>query len=83
MSAKKNLKDKDGYKEVYVNEDLTRNRYKICKELRKQKKPVWTHDGKIFTKIEEDKTITIDTYKDFTGKLEWSEDKLKQLGILQ
>ena len=83
VMRKKNLKEKDEYKDVYVNEDLTRVRYKICKELRTQDISSWTREGKIFAKLAENNVITIDTYKDFTGKLNWSEDKLKELDILQ
>ena len=85
MMKKKHLKDKEGYKDVYVNDDLTTNRYRIVKELRAQNKTAWTRDGKIIikeVKEGEDQFTTIDSYQDFR-KLNWSEEKLSDLGILQ
>ena len=44
---------------------------------------VWSHEGKILYKEEgSDDIDMIDTYADFR-KLEWLEDKLSELGILQ
>ena len=83
MMKKKTLKEKTGYENVYVNEDLTRIRYKICKELREQKKTVWTRDGKIFIKVSDTEATIVDTYQDFKTKVNWSEEKLKELDILQ
>ena len=84
MMNKKNLKDKDGYENIYLNDDLTSNRYKICKELRKLHDSAWTREGKIIVKEIKDgdtKYSTIDSYQDFS-KLNWSEEKLIELGIL-
>ena len=82
MMNKKELRDKAGYKDVYLNDDLTTTRYKICKELRAQNKTVWTRDGKIIIKEADDSVSTIDSYQDFC-KLNWNEEKLSELGILQ
>ena len=82
MSRKKALKEKANFKEVYINEDLTRTRYRICKELHRLGKTVWTRDGKIVFKEDEDTFNVIDTYQDFC-KLNWTEEKLTELDILQ
>ena len=83
MMKRKMLKNNLQYPNVYINDDLTRNRYKITKELRDKEFRVWTQDGKIFYKKEEqDNTSILDTYEDFC-KLQWDEGKLSELGILQ
>lgn len=85
MMNKKNLKEKAGYREIYINDDLTSNRYKIAKELRRLHDSAWTREGKIIVKEVNEgdsKYTTIDSYQDFC-KLNWSEEKLTELGILQ
>ena len=83
MMNKKILKDKPQYRKVFFNDDLTRTRYIITKELRLQKKNSWTIDGKILIKDADESINIIDTYQDFCNKLKWSEGKLSELGILQ
>ena len=82
LKKRKLLKDNVTYPKVFLNDDLTRWRYKISKELRGQNFKVWSHDGKILFKNEESEISVMDTYQDFC-KLEWTEEKLSELGILQ
>lgn len=82
MMKKKALREKAGHENTYLNDDLTHTRYKICKELRRLSKTVFTRDGKIIVKESETSYTTIDSYKDFC-KLNWTEEKLSELGILQ
>ena len=78
---RKELKDHSDYDIVYINDDLTRMRYRICKQLREEKFSVWTISGKIFYKDDEGTVSTVDTYEDL-GKMHWSKEKLTELGIL-
>ena len=78
---RKELKDHSDYDKVYINDDLTRMRYRICKQLREEKFSVWTISGKIFYKDDEGTVSTVDTYEDL-GKMNWSKEKLTELGIL-
>ena len=83
MMKRKSLKGNLTYPNVYVNDDLTKSRYKISKELRNSGKRVWTQDGKILFKEDDDGEVSrIDTYEDLC-KLNWNEEKMSQLGILQ
>lgn len=84
MMMKKALKDKDGYQNIYINEDLTSIRYKISKQLRDDKKIAWTRDGKIFWKETKESTTikVVDTYEDLC-KLNWDDKKLSDIGLLQ
>ena len=82
MMSKKKLKDNNNYKEVYINEDLTASRYKMLRELRDLHESAWTREGKIIVKEAENKFFTVDSYQDFC-KLKWSENRLKELDILQ
>ena len=84
MTKRKNLKGNRQYPDCYINDDLTTSRYKITKELRRLGNRVWTQDGKILYKNDEedDQVSRIDTYDDLC-KLDWTEDKMSELGILQ
>ena len=85
MMKKKLLKDKVGYGNVYINEDITTNRYKLVKHLRvTENKVAWTRDGKIYYKDNKDavQINLIDTYMDLC-KLNWSDEKLADIGIFQ
>ena len=85
MMKKKALKEKAGYGDVYINEDITTNRYKLMKYLRdKEKKVTWSRDGKMFFKDNKDaKQITmIDTFRDLC-KLNWDDKKLADMDIFQ
>ena len=83
MIKRKQLKNNVEYPNTFINDDLTKNRYKISKQLRQEKCRVWSHEGKILYKEEgSDDIKMIDTYADFS-KLEWSEEKMTELGILQ
>ena len=82
MMKRKLLKDNATYPNVYLNDDLTKSRYKISKQLRELDFKVWTHDGKILFKKPDSDISVVDTYEDFC-KLEWTEEKLTELGILQ
>lgn len=82
MMNRKQLKDNNRYPNVYLNDDLTKCRYKISKELRDQQYKVWSHDGKLLFKKGEGDISMMDTYADFC-KLQWTEEKLAELGILQ
>lgn len=83
MMKRRLLKDHAVHSNVYINDDLTRMRYKISKELRNQNYNVWSRDGKIFYKVKDTNDITmVDSYEDFC-KLQWSEEKLTELDILQ
>ena len=81
IMSKKKLKDNNSYKEVYINEDLTASWYKMHRELRELHESAWTREGKIIVKEEENKFFP-DSYQNFC-KLYWSENRLKELGILQ
>ena len=85
MKAKKTLKSKEQYKNVYINDDLTSLRNKIVKGMRDDDniKKVWTIDGRIFCVMNKegvDTKISLDSISD-TDKLGWSNDKLKDLHL--
>ena len=85
MMKKKELKEKPEYSDIFINEDITKNRYKLAKHLRVvENKVVWTRDGKILFKDNKDATQVniIDTYKDLC-KLNWDDKKLADIGIFQ
>ena len=82
MMKRKLLKDHADYDRVYVNDDLTKVRYKLCKQLREDSYKAWTIGGKIFFKDAAEVISTIDSFSDVC-KLNWSEEKLTELGILQ
>ena len=47
---KKNLRDKDKYRKIFINEDLTPLRSRMLKYIKDSQKfgPVWTMEGKIY-----------------------------------
>ena len=83
LRQRKQLKNNATHPNTFINDDLTKTRYKISKQLRVEKCRVWSHEGKILYKEDGSDDINmIDTYADFC-KLQWSEHKLSELGILQ
>ena len=85
MMNKKELKNKVGYENIYINEDITTNRYKLMKYLRdKEKKVTWSRDGKVFFKTSKEAThiTVIDTFRDLC-KLNWDDKKLADMDIFQ
>ena len=85
MKAKKNLKSKQEYKGVYIDDDLTQMRGKIMKALREDSniKRCWSIDGKIFCRVLEkgnEITKVVDS-PEHLFKLGWPESKVKELGL--
>ncbi|KAJ8030104.1 hypothetical protein HOLleu_26393 [Holothuria leucospilota] len=85
LKNKKVLRTKPERANVYLDEDLTPLRARICKELRKEPgRRVWTMDGRIFTSItKEGKEVkhVLDKANDFL-LLGWSEQKIQEVGLL-
>ena len=85
MKAKKTLRTRSDLKHIYIDEDLTRMRSTILRELRKEDrtKNCWSIDGKILCKVTENgQTVTkfIDS-PDHLTHVGWSEEKIKELGL--
>ena len=58
LKARNKLQRVDKPTRIFINEDLTRQRYQLARKARSLKKDkifddTWTHDGKIFIKIHE------------------------------
>ena len=85
MRNKRNLKGLDGYKSVFVNDDLTNMRSKLVYELKRDDSVtrVWTMNGKIMCIQEEDgKEVKkmIDSPDDLF-KVGWTEEKVAGLAF--
>ena len=69
MKLKSHLKS-SGYKDVYINEDLTKSRSQVFFQARKLQKDghvksTWTSDGVILIKANDDRITRFETLKDF------------------
>ena len=79
MRKKSVLKTNEHYKNIYLEEDLTRTRSRICWCLRKQNLRVWTTDGKIHSSDGNTKR-TIDSYDDLM-KIGLTQEQLREIGV--
>ena len=85
MRAKKELRGVSGYRQVFLNDDLTTLRSRLVYELKRDEsiKSVWTIDGRIMCVREEggkDVKSVIDSPDDLF-KVGWSEEKVAGLGV--
>lgn len=86
MKAKKNLKDKSQYKNVYINDDLSILRGKVVKMMKDDKsiQKVWTIDGKILCILEKEDgslvKVTLDSIDDIP-KLGWDAEREPDLRL--
>ena len=75
--------DNDGnHVRIFVDEDLTSMRGRVCKKLRDEKTPHFSRDGKIFIAdpSEENKFNVFDSPTDWI-KLDWSDTLKADVGI--
>ena len=85
MRAKKELRGVSGYRQVFLNDDLTTLRSRLVYELKRDEsiKSVWTFDGRIMCVREEggkDVKSVINSPDDLF-KVGWSEEKVAGLGV--
>ena len=85
MKHKRNLKKKPEFRDVFINDDLTKLRGKIMYQLKSDENIIkqWSVDGKIFCVMKEgNREIkkTIDSPEDLS-KLGWTDEKVKELGV--
>lgn len=85
MGAKKNLKDKPEYKQVFINEDLTRLRSRMLNMVRRNErtKSCYTRDGKIICIYKDglrERSVIIET-PDQLFQLGYNEIDLRDLGL--
>ena len=65
---------------IFIDEDLTAMRARICKKLREDKTPHHTRDGKVFISSGESEFKVYDTPADWES-LDWTVSVKKELGI--
>ena len=65
---------------IYLDENLTGMRARVCKKLRGERIPHHTKDGKLFVTPEEGETKVYDSPTDWEN-LDWSDDVKIELGI--
>ena len=85
MKKKKVLKGKSTFKDVFINDDLTKLRGKLMKAIKGDEKVIrtWSVDGRIFCVVKEgDREVKklIDSPDDL-HKLDWSEERVRDLGL--
>lgn len=85
MQKKKQLKNKEGYRNVFIDDDLTPLRNKMLRELKRDEtvKRCWSIDGRIFCIQEErgqEVKRVIDSPDDLL-KVGWSEEKVAEMGL--
>ena len=66
---------------IFIDENLTSMRAKVCKRLRQDNIPHHTRDGKVFMTLEDNNVKVLDTPEDWEG-LDWSESVKKEVGII-
>ena len=86
MKAKKKLKEIPKWSKLFINDDLTKLRSLVVRELKLDPNvsKVWTTDGKINCIIQSDgnreEKVTIDNCYD-VNRFGWMEERVKTLGL--
>ena len=89
MEKKKNLRDKDGYRNVYVNDDLTTLRARLFGYVRKMEivHKAWTTDGKVMcvkktpVGMDPPRPVVIETPDDLFARLGVTDLDFEALGL--